>query len=116
MGGRRDRGTPRAAMDRSQGRRRALDDPGRPGRRPLQRPGRRDRRSLEERLGVTPNVGTVDKFQGREAPVAIYSMATSSPEDAPRDLEFLYSGNRFNVAISRARAWRSSSRPRSCCE
>jgi uncharacterized protein len=60
-------------------------------------------RVAEERLGVTPNVGTVDKFQGREAPVAIYSMATSSPEDAPRDLEFLYSGNRFNVAISRAR-------------
>ena len=51
----------------------------------------------------SPNVGTVDKFQGREAPVAIYSMTTSSPEDAPRDLEFLYSGNRFNVAISRAR-------------
>ena len=45
----------------------------------------------------------MDKFQGREAPVAIYSMTTSSPEDAPRDLEFLYSGNRFNVAISRAR-------------
>jgi len=48
-------------------------------------------------------VGTVDKFQGREAPVAIYSMTTSTPDDAPRDLEFLYSANRFNVAISRAR-------------
>ena len=57
----------------------------------------------QKRLGVLPNVGTVDKFQGREAPVAIYSMTTSSPEDAPRDLEFLYSGNRLNVAISRAR-------------
>jgi uncharacterized protein len=57
----------------------------------------------QQRLGMLPNVGTVDKFQGREAPVAIYSMTTSSPEDAPRDLEFLYSGNRFNVAISRAR-------------
>ena len=57
----------------------------------------------QQRLGVLPNVGTVDKFQGREAPVAIYSMTTSSPEDAPRDLEFLYSGNRLNVAISRAR-------------
>jgi uncharacterized protein len=56
-----------------------------------------------QRLGVLPNVGTVDKFQGREAPVAIYSMTTSTPEDAPRDLEFLYSGNRLNVAISRAR-------------
>ena len=51
--------------------------------------------------GVT--VGTVDKFQGREAPVVVYSMATSSPEDAPRGAEFLYSGNRLNVAISRAR-------------
>ena len=48
-------------------------------------------------------IGTVDKFQGQEAPVVIYSMATSSPEDAPRGMEFLYSGNRFNVAISRAR-------------
>ena len=57
----------------------------------------------QKRLGVLPNVGTVDKFQGREAPVAIYSMTTSSPEDAPRDIEFLYSGNRLNVAISRAR-------------
>jgi predicted RecB family nuclease len=48
-------------------------------------------------------VGTVDKFQGQEAPVVVYSMATSSPEDAPRGMEFLYSGNRLNVAISRAR-------------
>ena len=60
-------------------------------------------RLAEERLGTLPNVGTVDKFQGREAPVAIYSMTTSTPEEAPRDLEFLYSGNRLNVAISRAR-------------
>ena len=60
-------------------------------------------RTVEERLGRRPNVGTVDKFQGREAPVAIYSMATSSPEEAPREFEFLYSGNRLNVAISRAR-------------
>lgn len=52
-------------------------------------------------LGVS--VGTVDKFQGREAPVVIYSMATSRPEDAPRGLEFLYSMNRLNVATSRAR-------------
>jgi uncharacterized protein len=60
-------------------------------------------RTGELRLGARPNVGTVDKFQGREAPVAIYSMTTSTPEDAPRDLEFLYSGNRLNVAVSRAR-------------
>lgn len=55
-----------------------------------------------QRLGVAPNVGTVDKFQGREAPVAIYSMTSSSLDDAPRDFGFLYSGNRLNVAISRA--------------
>ena len=48
-------------------------------------------------------IGTVDKFQGQEAPVAIYSMATSSAELAPRGLEFLYSLNRLNVATSRAR-------------
>jgi len=48
-------------------------------------------------------VGTVDKFQGQEAPVVIYSMTTSSPEDAPRGMEFLYSLNRLNVATSRAR-------------
>jgi uncharacterized protein len=59
-------------------------------------------RRAEARLGQRANVGTVDKFQGREAPVAIYSMTTSTPDDAPRDIEFLYSANRFNVAISRA--------------
>ena len=54
---------------------------------------------------IIPNakVGTVDKFQGQEAPIAIYSMATSSHSDAPRGMEFLYSANRFNVAISRAK-------------
>lgn len=48
------------------------------------------------------SVGTVDKFQGQEAPIIIYSVATSSPEDAPRGMDFLYSGNRLNVAVSRA--------------
>jgi superfamily I DNA and/or RNA helicase len=47
-------------------------------------------------------VGTVDKFQGQEAALVIYSLTTSSPEDAPRGMEFLYSLNRFNVATSRA--------------
>ena len=47
-------------------------------------------------------MGTVDKFQGQEAPVSIYSMATSSADEAPRGLEFLYSLNRLNVATSRA--------------
>jgi predicted RecB family nuclease len=47
--------------------------------------------------------GTVDKFQGQEAPISIYSMTTSAPEHAPRGLDFLYSRNRLNVATSRAR-------------
>ena len=49
-------------------------------------------------------VGTVDKFQGREGPVVIYSMATSSADEAPRGMEFLYDRHRLNVATSRARA------------
>ena len=48
-------------------------------------------------------MGTVDKFQGQEAPVSIYSMTSSSPDDAPRGMSFLYSRNRLNVATSRAR-------------
>ncbi len=48
-------------------------------------------------------VGTVDKFQGQEAPVVVFAMASSSPEDAPRGMEFLYSRHRLNVATSRAR-------------
>jgi predicted RecB family nuclease len=54
--------------------------------------------------GITPWVGTVDKFQGQEGAVAIYSMTSSSAEDAPRGMDFLYERNRLNVAISRARA------------
>ena len=57
---------------------------------------------LQQRLPGA-RIGTVDKFQGQEAPVVIYSMATSAPEDAPHGMEFLYSLNRFNVATSRAR-------------
>ena len=47
-------------------------------------------------------IGTVDKFHGQEAPISIYSMATSSADEAPRGMEFLYSLNRLNVATSRA--------------
>jgi uncharacterized protein len=47
-------------------------------------------------------IGTVDKFQGQEAPISVYSMATSSADYAPRGMEFLYSLNRLNVATSRA--------------
>ena len=59
--------------------------------------------ALAERL---PNVriGTVDKFQGQQAPVVIVSLTTSTPEDAPRGMDFLYSANRLNVATSRAKA------------
>ncbi len=56
-----------------------------------------------EGLAAIP-VGTVDKFQGREAPAVIYSMASSSAADAPRGLEFLFDLHRLNVATSRARA------------
>ena len=48
-------------------------------------------------------IGTVDKFQGQEAPLVIYSMTTSSHANAPRGMEFLYSLNRLNVATSRAK-------------
>jgi predicted RecB family nuclease len=58
--------------------------------------------ALAQALPAGARVGTVDKFQGQEAPVVFYSMATSTPEDAPRGMEFLYSLNRLNVAISRA--------------
>ncbi len=47
-------------------------------------------------------VGTVDKFQGQEAPIVIYSCTSSSPQDAPRGMPFLYDPHRFNVATSRA--------------
>ena len=71
-------------------------------------PYNRQRADIGERLrsrgfdGV--RVGTVDKFQGQEAPVVFYSMATSRAEQAPRGLEFLLSPNRLNVAVSRAQA------------
>jgi predicted RecB family nuclease len=58
---------------------------------------------LRTALPAGARVGTVDKFQGQEAPIAIYSMASSSVEDAPRGVDFLYDLHRLNVAISRAR-------------
>jgi uncharacterized protein len=57
---------------------------------------------LTAKLPAGARVGTVDRFQGQEAPVVIYSMTTSTPEDAPRGMEFLYNPNRLNVATSRA--------------
>ncbi|PBN43106.1 TM0106 family RecB-like putative nuclease [Sphingobium sp. D43FB] len=58
---------------------------------------------LKRVLPEGARVGTVDKFQGQEAPVVLVSMATSSGDDLPRNIEFLYSRNRLNVAISRAK-------------
>jgi predicted RecB family nuclease len=60
-------------------------------------------RCLRAQLPEGVRVGTVDKFQGQEAAVAFFSMATSSGLEAPRNLEFLFSRNRLNVAVSRAR-------------
>jgi uncharacterized protein len=57
---------------------------------------------LKSVLPAGARVGTVDKFQGQEAPVVLISMATSSAEDMPRNIEFLFSANRLNVALSRA--------------
>jgi uncharacterized protein len=58
---------------------------------------------LKSVLPAAARVGTVDKFQGQEAAVVLVSMTTSTAEDVSRGLEFLYSRNRLNVAISRAR-------------
>jgi uncharacterized protein len=58
-------------------------------------------------LDVLPagvEAGTVDRFQGREAPIVFFSLATSSGDDIPRGLEFLFSRHRLNVAVSRAMA------------
>jgi predicted RecB family nuclease len=60
-------------------------------------------RCLTARLPTGVRIGTVDKFQGQEAPVVFFSMATSSGAEVPRNVEFLYSRNRLNVAVSRAR-------------
>jgi uncharacterized protein len=63
-------------------------------------------RAIEARFGPGRHdrVGTVDRFQGREGAVAIYTMAASSADDAPRGMDFLYDTHRLNVAVSRARA------------
>lgn len=84
----------------------------------LDRDGRARQLALEDILIIAPynsqvfeiqrrlpqaRVGTVDKFQGQEAAIVIYSVTTSSHADAPRGMEFLYSLNRLNVAVSRAK-------------
>jgi uncharacterized protein len=59
--------------------------------------------AIERLLPAQARVGTVDKFQGQDAAVSIYSMASSTADDAPRGMSFLYSRHRLNVATSRAR-------------
>lgn len=59
--------------------------------------------ALAAALPAAARVGTVDRFQGQEAEIVIVSLTTSTPDDLPRHIEFFYSKNRINVAISRAR-------------
>ena len=59
--------------------------------------------ALRAELPTQLRIGTVDKFQGQEAPVCIVSMTTSSGDELPRDIDFLFSINRINVAVSRAK-------------
>ena len=59
-------------------------------------------RALRQTVPEGVRVGTVDKFQGQEAPVVIVSLASSSGEEAPRGLSFVFNQNRINVATSRA--------------
>ena len=54
-------------------------------------------------MGLEASLRPSDKFQGKEAPLVIYSMSTSSHADAPHGIEFLYSSNRLNVATSRGK-------------
>jgi predicted RecB family nuclease len=58
--------------------------------------------ALQAALPAGARVGTVDRFQGQEAPVCLVSMTTSSSEEMPRNVDFLFSLNRINVAVSRA--------------
>ncbi|MBY3201333.1 TM0106 family RecB-like putative nuclease [Rhizobium laguerreae] len=67
-------------------------------------PYNHQRRKLEATLGTGAKVGTVDKFQGQEAPVVIISMCSSDVNESPRGMDFLFSKNRLNVAISRAKS------------
>lgn len=60
--------------------------------------------ALRVALPGAVRVGTVDRFQGQEAPICLVSMTTSSGEELPRDISFLFSLNRINVAVSRAQA------------
>ncbi|MEY4586671.1 MAG: hypothetical protein RIT05_1089, partial [Bacteroidota bacterium] len=60
------------------------------------------RREIGKLLPDFREIGTVDKFQGQEAPITIYSTVASTAQDIPRGMDFLYNANRLNVAVSRA--------------
>ena len=57
---------------------------------------------LKAALGKEAKIGSVDKFQGQEAPIVVLSMCASDASESPRGLDFLFNKNRINVAISRA--------------
>jgi uncharacterized protein len=59
-------------------------------------------RCIRERVPASVRVGTVDRFQGQQAPVVFYAMSCSAGEEAPRGVEFLFDDHRLNVAVSRA--------------
>jgi uncharacterized protein len=59
-------------------------------------------RTISERVPAGVRVGTVDRFQGQEAPIVFYAMTCSTADDVPRGIDFLFNKNRLNVAISRA--------------
>ncbi len=61
-------------------------------------------RKIQAALGPDARVGTVDKFQGQEAPVVILSMCASQGDTSPRGIDFLFHKNRLNVALSRAQS------------
>lgn len=58
---------------------------------------------LQQSLGPQAKVGSVDKFQGQEAPIVFLSMCASNANESPRGVTFLFNKNRINVAISRAK-------------
>ena len=64
----------------------------------------RDRGGQRDLNRAAVRIGSVDKFQGQEAPVVIVSLCSSTLEDAPRGASFLLNPNRLNVAVSRAEA------------
>ena len=61
-------------------------------------------KKLKQAFGEDAKVGSVDKFQGQEAPIVILSMCTSDPSESPRGIDFLFDKSRLNVAISRAQS------------